>query len=389
MAPEMALGKQVDERTDVYLLGATLHYVLVGTYRHDGETLQAVLCAAALSAPHEYPPSVPEALGAICNRATAADPGARFASVQELRLALSDFLQRRSANALAESAEQHSRELDQALTGGGVPKELSAAYQLASAARFGFAQALREYPGHELAERGARRALVASIELELRQDHARSARALLDELSDPEPDLVQRIEASEARALERERQADRLKAIEHDTDASVAHRARTVALAVVGAAILAVSAIVAFGPGYAGVTPGRMLAIGVFITLAMCVGVFVLRRPLMQNAFNRRLTALVVAAVLGTLGNRVLGFVFDTDVASIASAELLFLTGITVGGAACLARGMWASVVVLAAGFAVARAQPEIALRVFSGVSVLNVFLLALALWYEARRASR
>lgn len=389
MAPEMALGKLVDEHTDVYLLGATLHYVLAGTYRHDGDTLQAVLCAAALSEPHEYPPSVPEALGAICNRATAADPAARFASVQELRLALSDFLQRRSANALVESAEQRSRELDRALAGGGVPSELSTAYQLVSAARFGFAQALRDYPGHERAESGARRALLAAIELELRQDHARSARALLEELADPEPELVQRIEASEARALEREQQADRLKAFEHDKDASVGHAARSTALILVGVLVLGISAFVAFGPGYGGVTPGRMLLIGLVITLAMFTGVFTLRRSLMLNAFNRRLTILLVAAVVGSLGNRVLGFVFDTEVAAIATAELLLLAGITVGGATCLARGMWASVALLGAAFVYARARPEVAIGIFSGASVLNVFLLVLALWYEARRVPR
>ena len=37
LAPEMISGEphMVDERTDVYLLGATLHYLLVGRPRHD------------------------------------------------------------------------------------------------------------------------------------------------------------------------------------------------------------------------------------------------------------------------------------------------------------------------------------------------------------------
>ncbi len=90
MAPEMALGDAVDARTDVYLLGATLHHLLSGSPRHAGESLDETLLAACRSAPFAYDPSIPEDLAALANRATAADPAHRPQGALALRRALAD-----------------------------------------------------------------------------------------------------------------------------------------------------------------------------------------------------------------------------------------------------------------------------------------------------------
>lgn len=52
MPPEMATGRPGDQRSDVYLLGATLHEVLTGMPRHEGGTVAEVLRAASVSAPY-------------------------------------------------------------------------------------------------------------------------------------------------------------------------------------------------------------------------------------------------------------------------------------------------------------------------------------------------
>ena len=62
MAPELVIGDlaAMDARTDVYLLGATLHHALVGATRHTGANLHAVLFAAHESARcSEYDARVP------------------------------------------------------------------------------------------------------------------------------------------------------------------------------------------------------------------------------------------------------------------------------------------------------------------------------------------
>ena len=64
MAPEMvrAEAEAIDARTDVYLLGATLHALLTGTPRHTGDGLPLLLFADFESAPVTYADEVPEEL---------------------------------------------------------------------------------------------------------------------------------------------------------------------------------------------------------------------------------------------------------------------------------------------------------------------------------------
>jgi len=83
MAPEMVEGTLADvtERTDVFLLGATLHVALTGRPRHEGASLMAILSAASASEPVAYGPEVPEELARLCNDATARSPDDRVASV--------------------------------------------------------------------------------------------------------------------------------------------------------------------------------------------------------------------------------------------------------------------------------------------------------------------
>jgi serine/threonine protein kinase len=104
LAPEMldpARGP-IDARTDVYLLGATLHAALVGRPRHEGDTLDAVLVAALASNAVDYGDSVAPGLAALCNRATHPQPAQRFASAVEFREALGLALRLRSMIALAD-----------------------------------------------------------------------------------------------------------------------------------------------------------------------------------------------------------------------------------------------------------------------------------------------
>jgi eukaryotic-like serine/threonine-protein kinase len=105
MAPEMiGAGEAISERTDVYLLGAVLHEILVGAPPHVGASMYDVLKTAFVSRPFAYPPSVPRELAAICRRAMAPDPADRFPDASELRRAIAAYLDRGSA--VARSVER-------------------------------------------------------------------------------------------------------------------------------------------------------------------------------------------------------------------------------------------------------------------------------------------
>ena len=87
MPPEQARGESVDERADVYSLGALLYQVLAGQRPYAGVPRSELLDAVAHGTPASFidvAPDVPKDLVAIVDKAMARDPGARYASAAEL-----------------------------------------------------------------------------------------------------------------------------------------------------------------------------------------------------------------------------------------------------------------------------------------------------------------
>jgi tetratricopeptide (TPR) repeat protein len=95
MAPEQARGEGIDERADVYALGAMLYYLLAGTPPRSGTTVQEVLAAAASERPvpvSEREPLTPPDLAAIVDKAMDAAPERRYPTARELAEDLRRFL---------------------------------------------------------------------------------------------------------------------------------------------------------------------------------------------------------------------------------------------------------------------------------------------------------
>jgi serine/threonine protein kinase/Flp pilus assembly protein TadD len=89
MAPEVAAGltDEVDERSDIFLLGATLYQMLSGRQPRSGKTFGELLMKAAMEPPHpvrSLNPLIPKALDAICRKAMAHDKQDRYRTAIEL-----------------------------------------------------------------------------------------------------------------------------------------------------------------------------------------------------------------------------------------------------------------------------------------------------------------
>ncbi len=89
MAPEQAAGKhdELDERADVYALGAVLYELMTGSRPYQASTgLEALRKAASEppSPPEQLCPEAPAALVAVCCRAMEREPSARYATAAEL-----------------------------------------------------------------------------------------------------------------------------------------------------------------------------------------------------------------------------------------------------------------------------------------------------------------
>ncbi len=95
MSPEQVAGQVVDRRSDIFSLGIVLWESLTGRHlfkrRNDIDTLRAIK-SAAVPAPSELNPEVPQQLDAIVARSLVADRRRRFSSAEALGSALWRYL---------------------------------------------------------------------------------------------------------------------------------------------------------------------------------------------------------------------------------------------------------------------------------------------------------
>jgi serine/threonine-protein kinase len=299
MAPEMTFDSPegLDERADVYLLGATLHHVLTGEPRHKGNRLLEVMYNAYTSQPYEYGEHIPTELAEIANRACRAKREERYESVEAFRDALHDFLKHRDSIDLAQSADVKREELERLLEAD--EADLAAIHDTYGECRFGFYQALRLWPENALASEGLQRCLEAMTEHYLSQANVEAARACLAELPEPNPRLEARAAELAERSEEDRRDLARLKRLESALDLRTATTSRSRLAIVFGVVWTATSlyAAIRIDQGhfsYAEQLENHMIS-GFRNLVLVVVGVSLFRKRIFRNAVNRRVIYLLVA----------------------------------------------------------------------------------------------
>ncbi|MEZ4431797.1 MAG: protein kinase [bacterium] len=288
MAPEMidTRKRQIGQRTDVYLLGTCLHMVLTGSPRHDQTTVRERMLSALRSDPVEYGPTVPAELAEICHRAMARDPRDRFPSAHALRQALEAFLTHRVSQRLADEASARTLRLRAMLRHGDHPEE-DKVHRLFAECRFGFRQALQEWPENPSARSGLQGLLEMMVSYELAEGDPQRARPLLAELPEPRPQLEARIDE---RVTAQADKIERLERIQKEVDVHVGLHERSRTLQLMGAAWAAI--YMAFAAldqqGLFSVGHGTMLAVSAVHGATMGVFTWIFRDVLRSSRVNRR-----------------------------------------------------------------------------------------------------
>ncbi len=98
MAPEQVCARPVDRRADIFSMGCVLNEIRTGQKPFRGENEAGIMRAiidGTFEAPDALLTGYPPELSSIIQRALAPDPGHRFATAEQMRFALEEWLERR------------------------------------------------------------------------------------------------------------------------------------------------------------------------------------------------------------------------------------------------------------------------------------------------------
>jgi serine/threonine-protein kinase len=292
MAPEMLgnTGSPLTERTDVYLLGAILHELLVGKPPHAGDNLRAILASIVVSKV-DLPPSVPRELAAMVLRACSREPAERFASAEALKERVEWYLRHRGSLALSAAAALRVREMERIVAEDGEDAR-ERLHHLFAEVRFGYRQAIASSSDNEGAKEGIRSTTRLVVEYELAHGTADAAAGALAELDEAPADLVLRV--ATAQKAQKARLA-KLENLDAEFDPTTGQRTR-LAVGLMACTIWTVN------PELAGLYfrhypdasyDSFYIATGIVTALVFIVGRWG-RESLIKTMINRRLLAIVM-----------------------------------------------------------------------------------------------
>lgn len=331
MPPEMVDPKRarLGRRSDIYLLGGLLFEILTGRAPHEGESIKDLLYAAYRAKIGALPESTPRELAAIVRRAMAADPEARYASAEEFRQAVANFLRYRPSVELAEQSMEELGAIRLELAEMDARAELRSKELLRRFAecRFGFALALREWRDNSLAREGLAEATLLMASFHIDHGEADAAEALLDERLELEGAYEERLGAlREAIALLRAESA-RMEEIRAQQDDASTRRAR--ALYILFAAIaFNIPLLLAWFFTQIGLyryASWHSLAFSTLLSGLLAAVALGMRKQLMPNRASRRMVlAICVTSVLLVLRRLVALSLGQEEIRDIATDLFIF-----------------------------------------------------------------
>ena len=321
MPPEMISGDPNDVcvQTDIYLLGATLHHVLMGEPRHQGENLEEILAHIQHSKEHQYPNHIFSELGSLANQCCHVYPSQRPSTVSEFQRKLHESIAHWDVlKLIAQGEESLQRLFDTSST--------QEAYPVYMETRGLFLQAKKSWPQSISPQKGLTEALEYMIQGFIKDGVYKTAQSLCSELSTHEPTHPQ---LSTYRKQIQHLEVDflRLKNEARDHDLSISRKSRIriaqilTSMAVLGTGYVCWEIIFLQKQNNYTLLLWTMLA----PTCSVLVCLFFWSRPLLYNKASRVAFINVFATMLCILANRTIGILYEEEINRIITTDIFII----------------------------------------------------------------
>ncbi len=221
------------------------------------------------------------------------------------------------------------------------------------------------------------------IKLRLAREDLEGARALLQEMRDPDTEILEAIERGARALAERRGEIERLRGLERDLDGATQAGARRVPLIILAGFTIAMSALLQNQP-HASLSTGRRLMAAAAGWAVIVATMALLQARLRQSAVNRGVALMLLVGSSAWVASRLLDIVLETAMPVALGRDLVMMSalGFLLSG---VARQRWllGSSTVFLIGAAVIAASPARSGEIFGATA----FLAALLALLMSRRA--
>jgi len=308
-APEMLMVEidKIDERTDVYLLGAILFHLLTGQAPHHGKSVVELADRLTQWEPFQFSQDVATELAVLCNLSMSDERHVRPESVREFRLVLETFLANSASHKLmieAKSMFQQLKEhLDRVLgdekSSSLVPPssdEDKEIYSLFWRCHFGFSQALQISAQNKQARKGLQSLLEAMVDYELHRGDVQATAALLTELPRPNRMLEQRLELLKEEQSKKAQNIRELEEFKYESRMDIGRSDRQAGVFILGLSFGLFGILIYFLIDFKYYEPEHLgfFASHLGFVFVLLVMAFVWRASLFKNRANRQFISMVL-----------------------------------------------------------------------------------------------
>ncbi|MBM73825.1 MAG: hypothetical protein CMK59_00375 [Proteobacteria bacterium] len=329
MAPEMLSGdpKDVDVRTDVYLLGSTLHHILTGLPRHSGDNLEDVLESVKRSEPYVYDDDISDMLGELINAACHLDPDLRPQTAGAFRARILESLEYSQAYMISRAALTDLEELERLVSISHPSKsERHAIHRHFNRSRFGFEQSLDIWPDFEEGKERLEQSISCMAKHYLSLGQIEAAQQLLDDVTTVSPLLKLELKRQQKVKAQMDQDVEEIRRYKMSNPTSTQlFRFIFTASVVMSCGIFMYYLFQVDDLNPNKLSPRLLFYQSIAMTLPIAPAFLVARSRLLANANGRRAAMGVSGALVAMLLHRWVAMSYDEIPASIIVTDLFII----------------------------------------------------------------